>query len=100
MGKERGKEGREGRWGGRKRNRGKSEDREHQSALEQNGTPGWLLRPGGGGAWEGCLTLKPENLEELKLSIISLFQAGLEVWRGHSEAPKYIDNQEKERVLN
>ena len=86
--------------GGRKRNRGKREYREHQSALEQTETPGRLLRPEGGGALEGCLTLKPENLKELKLSIISLFQAGLEVWRGHSEAPKYIDNQEKERVLN
>lgn len=63
-------------------------------------TPGWLLRPRDGGAWEGCITLKPGNLKDVKLSIISLFQAGLEVWRGHSEAPKYIDNQEKERVLN
>lgn len=63
-------------------------------------TPGWLLRPRDGGAWEGCITLKPGNLKDVKLSIISLFQAGLEVWRGHSEAPKYIDNQEKEKVLN
>lgn len=74
----------------------KSEDREHQSTLEQKRNPRTASKAWGVGAWEGCLTLKPENLEELKLSIISLFQAGLEVWRGHSEAPKYIDNQERE----